>query len=285
MLILDSTTDSLRIRLASAHTTTPLRCVTSWRDTTTTAFTPGSTLSSSDGTTGVEIAPAPAASTQRIIDFISVLNTDTVNHTVTIYIYDGTTNFDMVKVTLAPFERLEYGEGYGFQVYNSAGSMKTLVQATQNVISTGWNTVVLGADVINNNAVANTLADVTGLSFAVVAGVRYWFEFMIMFQANATSTGSRWTINGPTSPTFLNYRSEYSLTSTTKTNNEQLSAYDVPAATNATSGFQPGANIALITGYIQPSADGTVTARFASEVASAAITAKQGSICRYIAAV
>ena len=54
-----------------------------------------------------------------------------------------------------------------------------------------------------------------------------------------------------------------------------------PAASNATSPYTTG-NTAYITGFVQPSADGNVIARFASEVASSAITAKAGSICRWV---
>lgn len=41
-------------------------------------------------------------------------------------------------------------------------------------------------------------------------------------------------------------------------------------------------NIATIEGYISPSANGTVIARFASEVASSAITAKAGSFVEFM---
>jgi len=59
-------------------------------------------------------------------------------------------------------------------------------------------------------------------------------------------------------------------------------AYDNPAASNATSAAT-GGNIAIIEGFIRPSANGTLIARFASEVANSAITAKAGSIVQYMA--
>lgn len=138
------------------------------------------------------------------------------------------------------------------------------------------NVTFLATDVTNNNVSANTIADVTGLSFSVTAGKLYYFEFCIMFTAAATTTGSRWAINGPTSPTVLSYTSEYSLTATTSTRNANVVAYDSPAAASATSGATAG-NQASIYGFIQPSASGTVTARFASEVSNSAIVAKTGS--------
>ena len=143
----------------------------------------------------------------------------------------------------------------------------------------GYSTLVtLGADVINNNAVANTLQDCTGLSFSVVNGTRYRFNALIRYSAAAGTTGSRWTLNGPTT-TELSYRSQYGLTATTDTINNAV-AYSIPAASNATSPQTTG-NIAIIEGIIQPSANGTVVVRFASEIASSAITCEAGSTLEY----
>lgn len=134
------------------------------------------------------------------------------------------------------------------------------------------------ANVINNNAVADTMQDVTGLSFPVLNGGLYRFRFFIVYSANATTTGSRWSINGPAG--VSRYRSEYSLTTTTRTTNDGLTTFDAPAASNATSAATAG-NIAIIEGVFAPTADGTVIARFASEVAGAAITATANSHVEY----
>lgn len=131
----------------------------------------------------------------------------------------------------------------------------------------------LSSNVINSNAVANTAADVTGLSFDVISGVTYKFKFYIVYNAAATTTGSRWSINGPTASSLM-YSSEYTLTSTTTTRNIHLTGYNLPASSNASS-LTTG-NLAIIEGYITPSANGTVIARFASEVASSAVTAVSG---------
>jgi hypothetical protein len=139
----------------------------------------------------------------------------------------------------------------------------------------GMTIVTLAADVINNNATLNTIADVTGLSFAVTAGVTYRFRAIVYYTSAATTTGSRWSINGPASPTLLAYQSTYALTATTNTSNNAV-AYNIPAACNASSASTTG-NIAQIEGIIKPSASGTVIVRFASEVASSAITARAGS--------
>ena len=86
-------------------------------------------------------------------------------------------------------------------------------------------------------------------------------------------------INGP-SASYLAGLSRYGLTATSETLN-YFNAYNIPAAANATSVGTTG-NIAIIEGYITPSAAGDVIARFASEVSASAITAKAGSYVEYI---
>lgn len=157
-------------------------------------------------------------------------------------------------------------------------SSKALVVQMRGAVVTsqinGWSVVVLASDVTNSNASANTIADVTGLSFGVVSGVTYEFEFFIVYTAAATTTGSRWSINGP-STTFLHYQADYSLSTTSQTTIRGSSSYDSPAASNTTSA-STGSNTALIKGIVKPSANGTIVARFASEVSNSAIIAKGG---------
>lgn len=138
--------------------------------------------------------------------------------------------------------------------------------------------VFLGADITNNNGVANTIADVTGLTFLATAAEVYWFEATIPYTSAATTTGSRWSVNGPAAPTFLHYTSKYTIDAVTETTNF-ATAYDIPAASNATS--LTAGNVATIKGFITPSTTGMVTMRFASEVAGSAIIAKVGAVLRW----
>lgn len=150
----------------------------------------------------------------------------------------------------------------------------TLLGSGDLVVSgAGASRVWLPGDVVNNNAVANSIADVTGLSFPVVAGTKYSFKFFIVYSSAVTTTGARWSINGPAA-TFIHYRSQYPTTATAITNNTALAGYNLPAASNASS--LTANNIAIIEGIIQPSANGTVIARFASEISASAITAIGG---------
>jgi hypothetical protein len=169
---------------------------------------------------------------------------------------------------------IAYGDGaaINYSAVGTAGQVLTSNGTGLPVWKNSRTIVELPSDVISNSA-ANSMADVTGLSFAVTAGVTYRFKATIYYTAAATTTGSRWSVNGPASPTFLVYSSNYTLTATSQTMNN-LSAYDLPATSNATSLTN---SIAEIIGIVKPSANGTFIIRFASEILNSAITAKAGS--------
>lgn len=274
-MYLTSTSDKVQLVTSS---TAEIDVHADWDDQTTTTYTPGRTnaVVNSIGTT--DIVAAPGASTQRRVHRISLKNLDSSNpNTIKVWHTDGTLIPEIFKTTLAAGERAEYAEGQ-WRVYDDSG-YPIFVNRVGSPAVNALNIVVLASDVVNNNAVANTIADVTGLSFSVTSGQTYYFEFVIPYTSAATTTGSRWSINGPANPTLLNYRSEYTLTATSMTLNS-ATAYDIPAASSASS-LTTG-NVATIWGIITPSASGTVIARFASEVTSSAITAKAGAMLRWV---
>lgn len=280
MIILSETTDNLQIVLSGSVTTNQLQCMTSWRDRTATTFVAGRTVTNTNNTTDVNLAAAPASSTQRVIDFISVYNNDTTNKTVTIKLDANGTEYKLFVVTIASGEAIQYNEGNGFIVIATTGAVKQSINQGANASTSGLTAVVLGSDVTNNNAVANTIADVTGLSFSVLANKTYYFKFVIRYTAAAATTGSRWGVNCTAGlATNLTFISEYTLTATTSTRNAMVQAFDSPAASNASS--IAAVNLCIMEGHFTPTADGTFIARFASEVAASAIVAKAGSICYY----
>lgn len=272
MLLLASTSDLLRVVSSNAITTD---VHASWLDLNGSTVTPGRTNTAITTATTTTVVASPAASTMRTIKTLCVRNKHASSaQTVTVLHSDGTTIVELVQAILSAGDALHYDEHAGFTVRDLYGRVKSrsdgLVSASVNTI----NTVVLSGDVTNNNASANTIADVTALSFAVTAAEKYWFRFVIPYTAAATTTGSRWSISGPGSPTLLHYTSTYTLTATSVTVNS-ATAYDIPAASNASS--LTAGNIARIEGFIVPSSNGTVIARFASEVSSSAIVAKAGA--------
>jgi hypothetical protein len=278
MILLASTSDLLRVTTSAAINTD---VHASWIDFDASTQTPGRTNTLISTATTTTVAGSPAASTYRTVKTLTVRNRHaSTSQDVTVFHTDGTTAPELVKVTLLAGDALHYDEHNGFTVRDNFGRIKRREDSLIQAASPDFSTVVLTADVANGNVTANTMADVTGLSFAVTAGSTYWFRFFIQYTANATTTGSRWAVNGPATPTLLIYKSEYSLTTTTRTINEGNSAYDIPAASNATSAATTS-NIAWVEGFITPSANGTVIARFASEVSSVNITAKAGSILHW----
>lgn len=285
MLVLTQVTDNILISLSTPVAANQLNCMSTWRDITSTTYTPGRTVANTNNTSPVFLVPAPQDFTQRVIDHITVYNKDTANAEATIKFIANAAEYILFKSVLSPGEVIEYNDGNGFRVINTAGAIKGTITQGNNPTTSVTSAVVLGGDVVNNNSVANTIADVTGLSFAVTAGRTYYFRFVIRYTAAATTTGSRWSINGPGSPTFLSYRSSWGLTAAATAGTDVMTecnciAYDTPAASNASSPATTG-NIAVIEGIITPSADGSVIARFASEITNSAITAKAGSAVYY----
>jgi len=158
----------------------------------------------------------------------------------------------------------------------SATNIKTIngtsVLGSGNIVVGGSSPtrVYLPNNVANAEAVANTLTDVVGLTFPVVAGSRYAFKVVIVYSSAATTTGSRWVINGPAA-TDMSYTSQYPTTATAITNNTSLAGYNLPSASNASS--LSTNNRCIIQGELLPSANGSVQVRFASEITASAITA------------
>lgn len=124
MLILANTTDNLQVVLSGAVTTNELQVMSCWRDITTSAFTPGRTVTVTNGTTDVNVVPAPAASTQRVADFLSVYNTDTADATVTIKLDANGTEYILWKDTLSPGDSMQFVEGAGFTITRTYQSIK-----------------------------------------------------------------------------------------------------------------------------------------------------------------
>lgn len=276
MLLLTSTSDKIQ---AISSSTAPLEVHATFVDNDAGSITPGRLNTEITTATTTDIVASPGSSIQRNLQSLVIRNAHaSTSNDVTIRHTDGTTAVDIFKATLAAGESIQFLDGVGFQVLTIAGAVKTSQNQGTNTIGSALSAAVLGSDVTNNNATANTIADVTGLSFAVTSGKKYYFKFIIQYTAAATTTGSRWAINGPGGT--MRYKSEYSLTTTSNTVNEGVTAHDTPAASSASSAATAG-NTAIIQGFYEASASGNVIARFASEISSSAIVAKAGSVVYY----
>jgi hypothetical protein len=278
MILLTSTSDLLRV---TTSTTANIDVHASYVDLSGTTVTPSRTNTTISTATTTTVVSSPASSTQRTVKTLFIRNRHaTTTNDITILHTDGTTSVEFIKVSLNAGYTLRYDEGNGFEVLDSFGrSLLNNSDNGSNAAVNALNLVVLGSDVTNNNATANTMADVTGLSFSVTAGEKYWFYANIQYTSAATGTGSRWSMNGPSGT--WRFSSQYSLTATSFTLNTGLSAVDTPAASNATSATT-GSNNAWIEGFFECTVTGTVVVRFASEVSSSAIVAKAGSVLQWV---
>ena len=86
MIVLTETTDKVEVKLGVAHTSNALQCYSCYREITTTTYVPGRTIIDTNGTNDVIVVPVPNTSSQKIVDFISVYNADTILHNVTVKI-------------------------------------------------------------------------------------------------------------------------------------------------------------------------------------------------------
>ena len=262
----------------TAIPTTELDCIVSYRDRTSTTFETNTSFAKTNGTTDSIILTAPSGESQRIVDFISIFNNNSANVTIELFMLNTLTKYTLVKVTLMTNERLEFN-GSSFTCYDSSGAEKTISTSLISPIGSNRQILALSADVVNNNAVANTLQD-TGLQFTATATKLYYFKAFIPYSAAATTTGSRWVLASTAVATKIIFESKYSLTTTTATLNGSVQGYNLPALCNATSASTLS-NMAILQGFIVLPSTDIVKIRFASEVASSAITALKGAYIEY----
>lgn len=150
-MILDTTTKSLELILGAAAATNAMPVVVDYVDMTTTTTLSGSSDTQSNGTTVVTILAAPAASTQRKVNSISVYNADTVSSTVTIRLNNNTTLRNLISVTLQVGDTIGFTDVNGWYLLDSNGNLKSVQAASATAIATAIHaatdkTTPVGAD-------------------------------------------------------------------------------------------------------------------------------------------
>jgi hypothetical protein len=121
---------------------------------------------------------------------------------------------------------------------------------------------------------STTLADASGMAFAVAANKIYAFEFFIVYTCANTSTFPSFSVNGPASPVAVNWLSEIMTTRVQGTDNLDcihLFTFDVKHTTTVVQ--DTGGQIARLKGGFTNGANaGTFTLRFATSNAGNAVT-------------
>jgi len=115
-MILTTISDVVRVITSNAGT---ISVQADWADQTTTTFTPGRTNSAITTATTTTIVAAPAASTQRQLKNMTIVNTDAlVTNTITVQFFDGTNAFVVFAYTLAPNKQIQFN-GTTWSVFDS----------------------------------------------------------------------------------------------------------------------------------------------------------------------
>lgn len=219
--------------------------------------------------TTTDIVPAPASSEIRNVKTINIRNKHASTAVdVTVQFNQNATLFELAKVTLLAGQTLSYVEGVGWYVLQSQAKMRK--------------SLIVTSDVTN---ATTSFADITGLTCPVESGKHYNFEAHLFHIENASTTGARFGINGPSMTAMRVYGvSVFAGSITAATFNAALAdvaAVDTSAVGVTTSSAgTPQVVLAILSGWINPSAAGTFAVRSQSEVAVAAgVTIKAGSWC------
>jgi hypothetical protein len=271
MLLLTSVSDILRVVTNAAAT---IHVHASWVDNNAGTVTPGRTNTAAISTaTTTTVVAAPAASTQRNVKHLNITNAHaTVSSLVTVQHFDGTNSEDLMGVILLPGENLVLS-AEGTWIHHDANGAEYLPTTKLDVC------VRVTAD--STHATAATFADITGLAVAVKAGKHYAVDAVLHHINNATTTGSQFAFGGVAMTGMIASTIDTVTASVTASVHSAGSVAAINTAITAQTTGSATITPAYISGWINPSADGTFTMRATSEVTVASgLIVKAGSWMR-----
>lgn len=174
MIVLDTTSKSITIVMTGAAATTNPSYTTAYADNNGTSFTEGASDGILNGTSAVTVVSAPASSTRRIVNTITVENNDTAAVTITVGYLNTASTRVLAKVTL------QVGDTWTTNgAYDTNGNLKQTM-----------GTVNLATQVTGTLPIANGGTGATSLASASIA----------------TYTGTETLTNKTlTNPTITNY--------------------------------------------------------------------------------
>lgn len=235
---------------------------------------PVSVVNSSITTAATTTVLAGSATLKRAIKGMHFFNRSATSTTLLVERFDNTNNNGLAFCTLLQNEALVFTEA-GIWVHYDANGAAYAPNTRFDV------KVYVASDVTN---ATTAFADVTGLTVALKSGKKYAFDAQLFHQTNATTTGANFGINIGAAPTAMILGGSGQITSSVTAAawgaSPAVTARDTAAVVETTG---PGASTFLhnLTGFIQPSADGTFAIRCASEVAVAGgLVVKAGSWLR-----
>ncbi len=126
------------------------------------------------------------------------------------------------------------------------------------------------SDVLNSST-TSVLADATGLAFAMAASKKYLIRCVVFFQTGNATTGARFAINGPASPTAVRFGS-CQPQGTAQMDSGTAAAYET-AIVAATTGPGTTPQMAILQGIIENGTNaGNAQIRFVAENADSTMT-------------
>jgi hypothetical protein len=127
-------------------------------------------------------------------------------------------------------------------------------------------------------AIGASFADVTETGLSVAASTNYMFEFWIIADADATTTGIDVSCNGPAAPNALHYTVTYWTSATTQAV-MNATAYDTSTASTGSNGTQQA--IFKVEGILRNGTNaGTLIARIKREAVGSGPNVRRGSFGR-----
>lgn len=258
MLLLTTTTDKLQVITSSAATVDVHASIMDYNGVGVTPVRQNTAISSAVTT---DVVDPPAVSVQRNVKTLHIRNkSTTLACDVTVQFNQNATLFELYKVTLQTGDALQYVEGVGFFVLAST-KLNLKLRVTGDIIF---------------NAAA-TLADITGLTAALKSGKKYNFEAHIFHISAATTTGAQFGVNYGATVTKVVAANNSGVTNSVTAGVISLGA--VTALNTVITAQTTGSGaltLTILSGYINPSADGTFAVRATAEVA-ANMTVNEGS--------
>lgn len=231
-------------------------------------------LASITSATTTTIVAAPGSSLVRNVKEITIYN----NHATqpcqcTVQVTDGTNTVNAYNVNLLAGELAIFDELGLWTHYDAAGTpYSSVTKLDVRLYKTSDQTF----------ATAASFADITDLTCPLKSGKKYCFDVCLIHISNATTTGAQFGVNIGAAPTSLIVSTIDTVTAsvTASVHSAGTVATRDTAITAQTTG-SAAQTMALIRGFIQPSADGTFAMRATSEVTVASgLIVKAGSWMR-----
>jgi len=279
MITLVNTADKIQVYLSASVTTNNVNCYTAYRDTTTTSISPIGYYTASNGSTAIDLISSPASSTQRLVEYISIHNTDTSPTDVYIQFSDNGTKYILQKAILQPNDKLEYSDKSGFKVISNVGTIKTNLTQLYIPTNSSQSISVLDRDItFSPSQVSSWInTELCVFGFPVEENGLYSFDLLAFYDTSATTNGARFNLltDGGDLTGYYYWKS---LTTTSWTVGYAITnPLTSPSAVDASSAATTANNV-VIRGFIRAGKDEFIKLWLAPEEASpSTITLKAGS--------